>query len=71
MNYDFGRVCNEVMALDCGILGCDTVVTASFKVLSQDLPEGTEETMKSLVLGTSFLLVCGACTHVVQIWYST
>jgi hypothetical protein len=56
-----------VMASDCGILGCDTVIMAGFQVLSQDLPEGTEKTMKILILNISFVLVCDACTNVVLI----
>jgi hypothetical protein len=55
------------MASDCHILGCDAVVMAGFTLLSQDLPEGMEKTMKSLILNISFLLVCDACTNVVPI----
>jgi hypothetical protein len=55
------------MTSDCGILGCDTVITARFKVVFQDLLEWTEKTMKSLILNISFLLVRDACTNVVPV----
>jgi hypothetical protein len=49
------------MASDCRILGCDTVIMDGFKIVSQDLLEVPEKTMKSLILNISFLLICDAC----------